>query len=518
MKKLLVLAFTIAILLTAGSAFGQSNNTFPPVDLPSDHWAYEAVKAMFASGILEGYPGNEFQGNRSFTRYEFAIAITRVFTYIEKTGVGAEDVATLAMIDALGTEFAAELADIQAQVDANTAAIDDLSSSLSSLGTRVDAVEKKLGNITWDGDFRFRLAYQDSEGMDTQRFRERMRLRLNFSAPIIEDQLKFYGRLATGPGGTSTNQTLDNNFTNYGVGLDLAYLDYQPTWIPWSTHMYFGRFKNFLDTSNSSAGFIWDSDLNFDGTGQSIALPQFGGEMFGTWKFNAVQGIMNENGGQAFDNEDDEWLIGWQVGAKDFITPKLNWYVSYYHFQNLVGGGNNFAADGYAGNLAGGDIDVNLDGAINNFDSIATKYNVFNVGANYQFQLSETAQPFYVHLDYVSNLNPEIPFSVDTRLGIGDDDLIGWLGGFRYSNAKEAGTCDFGYYYKNVGATAVVGNFSDADDFGANVIAHNLFFDYAITDNTLFQFEYILHDLKNELEHLPSNTIQTLHLDLVVKF
>ena len=518
MKKLLVLAFTMAFLLTAGSAFAQSNNTFPPVDLPSDHWAYEAVKAMFASGILEGYPGNEFQGTRSFTRYEFSIAISRVLDYIGQTGIGGEDVATAAMVAALQTEFAAELADIQAKVDENSAAIDDLSSSLSSLGTRVDDLEKKIGNITWSGDFRFRLAYQDMEAMDAQRFRERMRLRLNFDAPIVEDKLHFYGRLATGPGGVSTNQTLDSNFTNYGIGLDLAYLDYQPSWIPWATHMYFGRFKNFLDTNSSSAGLIWDSDLNFDGTGQSVVLPQFGGDMFGNWHFNAVQGIMNENGGQAFDNEDDEWMIGWQVGAKDFVTQRLNWYVSYYHYQNLVGGGNNFNADGYMGNTAGGDIDVNLDGAINNFDSIATKYNVFNVGANYQFQLSETAHPFYVHLDYVSNLTPEIPFSVDTRLGVSDDDHIGWLGGFRYSNAKEAGTWDFGYYYKNVGATALVGNFADADDAGANVVGHNFYFDYSITDNTMFQFEYILSDLKNNLNHLADDTHQTLHLDLVVKF
>lgn len=514
MKKLIlsIVVLFVAIFF-ASSVYAQSNNVFPPVDLPSDHWAYEAIRAMYESGVLEGYPGNEFKGSRTLTRYEFAIALYRTINYLEK--LETADAATVATVDALKVEFTSELSDIEAKVAANSAAIDDLSASLSELGTRVENVEKKLGNISWDGDFRFRLAYEDMEASDMQRFRERMRLRLNFKAPIIEDQLNFYGRLATGPGGISTNQTLDSNFTNYGIGIDLAYLDYQPTWIPWGTHIYAGRFKNFLDAN--PGGVIWDTDLNFDGTGQSVDIPQFAGPMFGNWKFNAVQGIMNENGAQAFTNEDDEWMLGWQFAAKDFVVPKLNWFVGYYHYQNIVGGANSFA-DGYNGNLAGGDVDVNLDGVINNLDSLATKYNVLNIGANYEFQLNETAQPIFVHADYVSNLNPEIPFAVDTRFGIGDEDHIGWQGGFRYGNAKAAGTWDFGYYYKDIGATAIVGNFADADDHGSNIKVHNFYFDYAFTDNTMVQFEYIINDLKNNLNHLPSDTHNQVNLDIVVKF
>jgi hypothetical protein len=514
MKKIILSVMVVIVsLLIASSVYAQSNNVFPPVDLPADHWAYDAIQALYEAGVLEGYPGNEFLGSRTLTRYEFAIAIYRIINYLE--GMENTDAATVATVDALKVEFTSELADIQAKVDANSAAIDDLSASLTDLGTRVDNVEKKLGNISWDGDFRFRLTYQDMEASDMQRFRERMRLRLNFKAPIIEDQLNFYGRLATGTGGTSTNQTLGSNFTNYGIGIDLAYLDYQPTWIPWATHMYAGRFKNFLDSN--PGGIIWCSDLNFDGTGEEVAIPQFGSEMLGTWKFNAIQGIMNENGAQAFENEDDEWMLGWQVAAKDFVIPKLNWFVGYYHYQNIVGGGNNFV-EGYNGNLAGGDVDVNLDGAINNLDSLATKYDVLNIGANYEFQLSQVSQPIFVHADYVANLNPEIPFAVDTRFGVRDEDHIGWQAGFRYGNSKTAGTWDFGYIYKDVGATAVVGNFADPNFYGANVKAHNFFFDYAITDNTSLKFNYFIHDLKNDLAHLPNDTHNQVNLDLTVKF
>ncbi len=514
MKKLILSIVVLFVAVFFASAvYAQSNNVFPPVDLPSDHWAYEAIRAMYESGVLEGYPGNEFKGSRTLTRYEFAIALYRTINYLDK--LETTDAATSATVDALKVEFTSELSDIEAKVAANSAAIDDLSASLSEFGTRVENVEKKLGNISWDGDFRLRLMYEDKEAKDIQRFRERMRLRLNFKAPIIEDQLNFYGRLSTGTGGTSTNQTLDNYFMNYPIGIDLAYLDYKPTWIPWTTHIYAGRFKNFLDTN--PGGIIWSTDLNFDGTGETVEIPQFGGEMFGKWKFNAIQGIMNENGAQAFENEDDEWMLGWQVGVKDFVVPKLNWFVSYYHYQNIVGGGNNFA-EGYNGNLAGGDVDVNLDGVINNLDSLATKYDVLNIGANYEFQLNEISQPIFVHADYVANLNPEIPFSVDTRFGVGDEDHIGWQAGFRYGKMKDPGTWDFGYIYKDVGATAVVGNFADPNHFGANVKTHNFYFDYAITSNTSVAFNYYVRDLKNDLEHLANDTHNQINLDLMVKF
>ncbi|MCD6118845.1 putative porin [bacterium] len=513
MRRFIIVFIALtAICLLSSQVFAQSNNKFPPVDLPADHWAWDAVKAMMESGILEGYPGNEFMGARTLTRYEFAIAVHRVVSYAQKTGV--DDAATKAMIDALEDEFSAELADIRAQVDSNAESIDELSGSLTTMGTRVDELEKRIGNIAWGGDFRFRIALSDREAADAERFRERIRLRLKFEAPIIEDTLTFKGRLATGSGGTSTNQTLDNYFRNYGFGIDRAYLEYHAPWIPWKNTLYFGRFANFLETN--PAGIVWDSDLNFDGTGQHFELPAWTNPMWGKWKFNAVQGILNENNGDYI--EDDEWLIGWQFATDDFLTEDLNWYASYYHFQNIVGGGNNFAADGYMGNLAGGGVDVNLDGVINNNDSIATKYNILNIGGNYTFNLNQVSEPILVHGDYVANINPDIPFGVDTRLSVDDEDHVGWLFGFRYGKAKTAGTWDFGYYYKSVGATAVVGNFADADDIGANSNAHNLYFDYSFTDNTKLQFEYIVNDLKNGFGYLADDTRQTVNLDLVVKF
>jgi hypothetical protein len=47
-------------------------------DVPSDHWAYDAVQELAQSGIIIGYPDGTFKGHRQMTRYEFAMAISRV--------------------------------------------------------------------------------------------------------------------------------------------------------------------------------------------------------------------------------------------------------------------------------------------------------------------------------------------------------------------------------------------------------------------------------------------------------
>lgn len=41
-------------------------------NIPENHWAYEYVDKLAAAGIIEGYPGGNFNGDRMMSRYEFA--------------------------------------------------------------------------------------------------------------------------------------------------------------------------------------------------------------------------------------------------------------------------------------------------------------------------------------------------------------------------------------------------------------------------------------------------------------
>ncbi|MCJ7651813.1 MAG: S-layer homology domain-containing protein, partial [Candidatus Lokiarchaeota archaeon] len=103
MKKLVL----VLVLVLAFSFTALAN---PFVDVPLNHWAYDAVQSLAAKGIVIGYPDGTFGGNRTLTRYEFAEATARVMAYVEGMDfASAEDVAIL---EKLAIEFADELASL----------------------------------------------------------------------------------------------------------------------------------------------------------------------------------------------------------------------------------------------------------------------------------------------------------------------------------------------------------------------------------------------------------------------
>ena len=46
-------------------------------DVPANHWAYEAVNDMTKRGLVIGYEDGQFKGDRTMTRYEFAMIVER---------------------------------------------------------------------------------------------------------------------------------------------------------------------------------------------------------------------------------------------------------------------------------------------------------------------------------------------------------------------------------------------------------------------------------------------------------
>lgn len=52
--------------------------------VPFDHWAYDAVERLKEQGIIIGFPDGGFYGNRALTRYEFAMAISRLLDTLER--------------------------------------------------------------------------------------------------------------------------------------------------------------------------------------------------------------------------------------------------------------------------------------------------------------------------------------------------------------------------------------------------------------------------------------------------
>jgi len=79
-------AVAVCLLLAiALPCFAQGN---PAETVPFDHWAYDAVQKLVDQGIIIGYPDGTFRGNRAMTRYEFAMAISRLLDVIGEGGIG----------------------------------------------------------------------------------------------------------------------------------------------------------------------------------------------------------------------------------------------------------------------------------------------------------------------------------------------------------------------------------------------------------------------------------------------
>src|SRR3989454_1829697 len=152
MRTLAVSVAAILVLAVVSPAFAQ-----PFADVPTDHWAFDAIAELAAKGIIEGFPDGTFKGDRGVTRYEVAMIVARILARIEAIKIPAPAAAAPApqvtradvqTIQRLVNEFRAELA---------------------ALGVRVTAVEEELTalktkttNVAVKGDVRFRFNVFDA--------------------------------------------------------------------------------------------------------------------------------------------------------------------------------------------------------------------------------------------------------------------------------------------------------------------------------------------------------------------
>ena len=85
-KRLLLLAFVTT--LCPAALFAQEG-VRPEQTVPFTHWAYDACEQISNFGIIIGYPDGTWRGDRPLTRYEFAMAITRLVDIFSSRTAGA---------------------------------------------------------------------------------------------------------------------------------------------------------------------------------------------------------------------------------------------------------------------------------------------------------------------------------------------------------------------------------------------------------------------------------------------
>ena len=144
MKKFAA-AIAVAVLFAFAAPVFAATNPF--MDVPMNHWAYDAIGQLAAHGILSGYPDGTYKGKQPTTRYEMASALARALAVVDMTKASKQDVE---MLKKLVVEFKDELEALGVKVE--------------NLDERVSLLEERLGG--WHIHARLRLDIENYEDRD----------------------------------------------------------------------------------------------------------------------------------------------------------------------------------------------------------------------------------------------------------------------------------------------------------------------------------------------------------------
>ncbi|MDR1702559.1 MAG: S-layer homology domain-containing protein [Sporomusaceae bacterium] len=231
MKKHLSLALAAVFSLSvAGVALAAPANPF--VDVPANHWAYDAVAELQQSGIVGGYGDGTFRGDRTLTRYELAAIVAKIDYNTGKDNP---------LVKKLQAEFATEL---------------------YNLGVRIDALEKNASSIKFSGDGRLRyvsnqaygVAAFDNDNNTTEGFENRIQLHLEAA---VNDKITFYGRMLAEH--YTANREDPSSGTRTSSSSEFAFDRAEFKWENAGTSISVGRLVPTL-----GQGIIWD-DTSADG-------------------------------------------------------------------------------------------------------------------------------------------------------------------------------------------------------------------------------------------------------------
>ncbi|KUK39065.1 MAG: S-layer protein [Synergistales bacterium 54_24] len=216
MKKFFALLAVAVLVAFAAPAFAAN----PFVDVPMNHWAYDALSQLAAKGIIQGYPDGSFKGNQPMTRYEMATAVARALAVLDMDKASKEDVE---MLKRLVVEFKDELDALGVKVD--------------ELDERVAVLEENLGGWRFYGELRFTGEWADEENQyrnvvgDTEFDLDRYRL---WMTRKVDDNLTMIMRLG------------DDGRTSDGTSWERYYAEVM---FPWDFKVWVGKWN-----------FDWEAD------------------------------------------------------------------------------------------------------------------------------------------------------------------------------------------------------------------------------------------------------------------
>jgi DNA-binding Lrp family transcriptional regulator len=107
---------------------GLAHAQTPFDDVPSNHWAEDAVVRIADLGIVIGFPDGTFRGDESFTRYQAALVVDR-------------------LLDVLNDDIQALRAMTESDLESLRNAVNELEGEVGSLEGRVEALEDAMAEL-----------------------------------------------------------------------------------------------------------------------------------------------------------------------------------------------------------------------------------------------------------------------------------------------------------------------------------------------------------------------------------
>ncbi|OHB59318.1 MAG: hypothetical protein A2167_05835 [Planctomycetes bacterium RBG_13_46_10] len=352
---------------------------------------------------------------------------------------------------------------------------------------------KWVEKVKISGDFRYRHERIDEEktasavrwkdGID----RDRIRARLMIEA-MVNDDWGLGFRLASGSADpVSTNQSLEDSFSSKTLWLDLAYFHWHPQSLK-GTNVFGGKMKNPFYRVGSNQ-LIWDSDLNPEGIAAQLTMPL------------ADKTVLYINGGGFWVDESSSGVDTSLWGAQSYVKHTIGnpdyilGGVSYFDYGNIQGRGDLKSTWSSTSNFFGNTTSSGM---------FASDYDILEAFAEYSTQLME--MPFTVYGDWAKNLVAST------------NEDTGWLIGSRFNKAKEPGTWEAGYSYREMDADSILGAFTDSDFIGGGTDGkgHEFGFAYQLAKNLQACVTYFLSEI--DRTNGRSLDYRRLQLDLNLKF
>jgi hypothetical protein len=368
-----------------------------------------------------------------------------------------------------------------------TEKIDEVAKQKTEQATLPESL-KWLENVKISGDLRYRHESIDDQSSGDWKSgvnRNRLRARLGLDAKV-NDEWDLGFRIASGVGDpVSTNQDLDKSFSEKDIWFDRAFFTWHPAAME-GFDFVGGKMPNPFYTVGHNQ-LIWDHDLNPEGLAAKYQM-----------SVNESSKLNVSGGG--FWVERASYTSLWGIQSYLKHTLENNNYLitgaSYYNYGNIEGQGDLYTP------WAGGSTAKWWGNTTTGTPAVfANDYDIIEAFGEYGFEVN--TMPVAVFGDYVNNTAAS---KKDT----------GWLIGCKFNKAKDPGSWEFRYDYRDLDADVVVGQFNDSDFLGGGTNGKGHWFGctYQVAKNTQAALTYYLDEKKNSY----NDEYHRLQADLILKF